>query len=219
MIVSIHQPDFLPWLGFFDRWEKSDVYIVLDDVQFLRRGWHHRDKLKTHNGVIWLTIPVKKKGLYHQTIKEVKIDNQSDWVRKHLNTIKIAYEGASSFDKIYSKIKEIYKKNHSFLIDLNMDLLRFVASELRINTPIALASDFSIQSSSTQRLVDLVKSVHGSIYITGLGSKNYLDESLFKKESVKVLWHEFEHPVYHQFHGEFIPMLSSLDYLMMRNKT
>lgn len=215
MIVTIHQPDFLPWLGFFDRWRQSDLYIVLDDVQFLRRGWHHRDQIKTQAGVAWLTIPIVKKGQYYQLLRDVKIDNETNWRDKHLKTIELNYKRAPNFSRCYEKFKEIYSLNHLFLIDLNMELLRFIAAELGITTPLKFASGFNVKSTSSQRLIDLVKSVGGDQYMTGSGSRDYLDESLFEKEGIKVLWQQFDHPVYNQLHGEFISMLSSLDFLMM----
>lgn len=215
MIVTIHQPDFLPWLGFFDRWKNSDIYIVLDDVQFLRRGWHHRDRIKTDKGAVWLTVPVCKKGKYDQLIRDVRIDNSTTWYLDHLKTIEHNYRKAANFDRCFREIKTIYDKKYSFLIDLNMDLLHFVRSELGIDKPAVLASDYGIKSVSTQRLVDLAKAVGGSTYLTGSGSRDYLEESLFNKENIKVKWQEYKHPVYEQLHGDFIPMLSSLDYLMM----
>lgn len=215
MIVTIHQPDFLPWLGFFDRWRKSDLFIVLDDVQFIRRGWQHRDKIKTKDGATWLTVPVVKKGKYHQLIRDVKIDNQTNWRYTHLKTIESNYNKAPDFEECFKRIKEIYDKKHLFLIDLNMDLLHLVAVMLRLTTPTVFASDYHVETTSTQRLVDLVKSAGGTVYLTGLGSKDYLDESLFNKENIEVIWHEFRHSAYRQLHGEFIPMLSCLDYLMM----
>lgn len=216
-VVTIHQPDFLPWLGFFDRWRKSDLYIVLDDVQFLRRGWHHRDKIKTPQGVNWLTVPVKKKGHYYQQIREVEIDNQSDWRHRHLNTVQSSYSKAPNFQRVYRELEGIYLREHEYLIDLNMDLLHFAASALCIETPIVFASDYKVSSSSSQRLSDLVKAVGGTVYLTGTGSEDYLDETPFSGSRIKVIWQKFEHPIYSQLHGVFEPMLSVLDYLMMAN--
>jgi hypothetical protein len=217
MIVTIHQPDFLPWLGFFDRWQKSDTYIVLDDVQFLRRGWHHRDKIKTQGGVQWLTIPVLKKSLYCQTIKEVKINNGENWRYKHLKTIQTSYGKTPNFDLVYGRLSEIYNREHDLLISLNMDLLEFCSSMLEIKTPVIFASAFHIKSAGSQRLVDLVQSVGGKEYLTGTGSRDYLDEALFNKEGINVCWQKFQHPAYQQLHGRFEKMLSVLDFLMMRD--
>lgn len=216
MVVTIHQPDFLPWLGFFDRWAKSDLYIVLDDVQFLRRGWHNRDKIKTRDGVKWLTVPVLKKGQGHQIIRDVRIDYGSNWHQKHLGTIEASYKKAANFDHCFERIRQIYSRKPTFLLDLNMDLLRFVGDELGITSPLAFASDYDIDSTGSRRLLDLVKVVSGSAYLTGEGSKAYLKEALFNREKIQVVWQEFEHPVYRQLHGPFVPMLSVLDFLMMQ---
>ena len=217
MIVTIHQPDFLPWLGFFDRWKKSDLYIVLDDVQFIRRGWHHRDKIKTQNKIKWLTVPVQKKGRYHQAIKEVKIDQQENWNQKHLKTIQTAYKKAPNFDFVFGKLSEIYNREYNLLIEFNMDLLRLCSKMLDVDTPLVFASDFNVKSTGGQKLVDLVQSVGGKEYLTGSGSRDYLDEELFKKVGISVRWQEFEHPVYKQLYGSFEKMLSVLDFLMMRD--
>lgn len=215
MIVTIHQPDFFPWLGFFDRWKQSDLYIVLDDVQFLRRGWHHRDKIKTVEGVQWLTVPVIKKHRYTQQIREVMLDSTQDWRRKHLRMIRMVYGQSPNFDDIYPWLEHIYQQEHESLLDLNMTLLKACASLLEITTPFQYASTFHIHASGTQRLVELVKAVQGNIYLTGNGSRAYLDETAFQKEQITVRWQEFKHPIYPQLYGDFQPGLSVLDFLMM----
>lgn len=216
MIITIHQPDFLPWLGFFDRWKKSDLYIILDDVQFLRRGWHHRDRIKTSQGPMWLTVPVQKKGNYNQLIRDVKIDNTIPWRDKHLRTLEMHYGKAPNFHYCFKSLQEIYAHEHISLIDLNMDLLRFLGAAFTIGTPVVFSSDYATPTNSSQKLVDLVKRAGGSYYLTGLGAKEYLDEGLFEQEQIKVIWQKFQHPVYPQLHGDFVPMLSSIDYLMMQ---
>jgi len=215
MRVTIHQPDFLPWLGFFDRWRKCDLYIVLDDVQFIRRGWQHRDKIKTKDGARWLTVPVIKKGKYFQKISDVKIDNSLDWVAKHLKTIEINYGKAPNFERWYGKIQQVYRRKYSYLIDLNMDLLRLVAEEFRLSSPVVFSSRYGIKSTSSQRLVDLSRAVGADEYFTGLGSRKYLDTGLFERFGIRVVWQDFECPAYSQLHGEFIGKLSVLDFLMM----
>lgn len=214
MIVTIHQPDFLPWLGFFDRWRKSGLYIVLDDVQFLRRGWHHRDKIMTASGPAWFTVPIFKKGKYSQFIKDVEIDNTVPWQRRHLRAIEYSYKRAPNFNYCFEKLQAAYNKKYSFLIDLNMELLRFAAEILGIITPLVYASSFNIREKGSERLISLLKAVNSDTYLTGLGSRDYLDEMLFRKEQIKVVWQEYKHPVYPQLHGNFTEKLSVLDYLM-----
>lgn len=213
--VTIHQPDFMPWLGFFDRWRVSDLFIVLDDVQFIRRGWHHRDKIKTPSGVQWLTVPVRKRGRNRQLINEVELDNEGDWRRRHLETIRHAYHSAPEFREVFAALEEIYARPHRLLIDHNLDLLRFAAARLGVDTPLEFSSNIGSDSAGTQRLVDLVKAVGGRVYVTGTGSREYLEESLFASADLEVRWQEFQHPVYRQLYGDFVPKLSILDYLMM----
>lgn len=216
MTVTIHQPDFLPWLGFFDRWLKSDLYIVLDDVQFLRRGWQNRDRIKTSDGAAWLTVPVLKKGRYDQLIRDVMIDDSTPWRSNHLKTIGHNYKKAPNFDRCFKEVEKIYGMGQKRLMDFNMSLLSYAASELGIKTPIAYASTFHVTTKASERLIDLVKAVGGKRYMTGTGSRDYLNEELFAREGIEVIWHEYKHPVYDQLSGDFIPELSVIDYLMMR---
>ena len=215
-VVTIHQPDFLPWLGFFDRWKNSDLFIVLDNVQFLRQGWHNRDKIKIPGGVRWLSVPTIRKGKFEQEIRDVLIDYQHDWPRKFLETIRHAYGKAPNFDRIFPDIVSCIKTRHSLLIDLNMNLLRWAADELEINAPMILASTLQADSKATMRLVELTTLVGGEVYFTGTGARDYLEAQYFEAAGIEVRWQEFEHPVYPQLHGRFEAGLSVLDYLMMR---
>jgi len=216
MIVTIHQPDFLPWLGFFDRLHKCDLFIVLDDVQFLRRGWHHRDIIKTPNGIKWITVPVLKKGKYNQNINEVLIDNSKNWQKKILGLISNSYQKAPNFVSVYESIVKIITKNHHKLINLNMDLIQYCADVLDIKKKIIFSSSFKTNLKATEKLVYLVKEVGGIAYLVGSGSRYYLDEDLFTIENIEVLWHNYDQHYYPQLHDEnFIKMLSVLDFIMM----
>jgi len=215
MIVTIHQPDFLPWLGFFDRWRQSDLYVVLDDVQFLRRGWHHRDKIKSPGGPAWLTVPVLKKGQYEQQIRETEIDWESPWPRRHEGLLGNAYRAAPGYARTMEALLEIYGRRHATLMELNLDLLRWAGERLGITVPMVLASSYDVGGVKTERLVRLMQAVGGTTYLSGLGAKAYLEEDAFAGRGLSVRWQSFEHPVYPQLHGEFAPMLSVLDFFMM----
>lgn len=214
-VITIHQPDFMPWLGFFDRWRHSDLYMVLDDAQFLRRGWHHRDKVKTSQGIQWLTVPVMKKDRSIQSIRDVIIDEGHDWRNKHLGTLRHAYGKAPQFHRVFHAVEEIYQHKHERLMDLNMELLKLFARIFAIDTPLVLASSLGVSGTSTQRLLDLVREVGGNVYLTGLGARHYLDEGPFQRAGIRVWWQQYQHPVYPQLHGSFVSMLSAIDYLMM----
>jgi hypothetical protein len=214
LIVTIHQPDFAPWLGFFDRWAASDLFVVLDDVQFLRRGWHHRDRIKTANGVRWLTVPVRKKERFDQPINEAKIDNGENWRDKHLKTIAAAYGKAPRFCELFARLEEVYSRGHKLLVELNMDLLGLFVRELGIDTPVVMASNLEVPGSGSRRLADMVEKLGGDTYLTGTGSRDYLCEEDFTERGMQVSWQEYRQPDYPQLHGPSESGLSVIDYCM-----
>ena len=216
MTVTIHQPDFLPWLGFFERWRASDLYVILDDVQFLRRGWHHRDKIKTPNGAKWLTIPVRKKKLYSQKINTVQIDYCRNWQKELFGTIYHAYSKAPNFAHVFHEISTIIDQDFPLLLDLNIALLKYCAAALEITTPMVFASEFNVASFKTDRLIELMQAVNGKVYLTGLGSEDYLEEEKFSQAGIGVRWQHISPTPYPQLYGEYLDKLSVLDYLMMQ---
>jgi hypothetical protein len=208
--VCIHQPDFLPYLGFFHRLLTTDHFIYLDDVQFIRRGWQHRDQIKTRDGVAWLTLSIQK-GHYHQQIREVLLSTDDKWVEDNLNLIRQAYAKSKYFNDVFPLVQSIYQAGHARMLDFNLAFLNLAFVLLDINVQTSLSSELNSAASSTRRLVDLVTAVQGKNYLTGNGSRDYLDESLFNKAGINVIWQNFKHPVYPQLHGDFVPMLSCLD--------
>jgi len=213
-IIVIHQPDFIPWIGFFDRLIKCDIFVALDDVQYIRRGWHHRDKIKSNSGSIWLTVPVKKKGHYDQLINEVEIDYSQNWISKHLKTLQHSYGKAKYFSKIFPKIEEIYLNNYKLLIDFNIAFIMLIINLFNIKVDMIFSSSLGCAGEKTDLLIDIVKKVGGNIYLSGLGSKSYLIENRFTNENLGLQWQDYKHPIYPQLHGQnFIPKLSALDYL------
>jgi len=212
-IVVIHQPDFIPYLGFFHRLCYCNVYVILDHVQLLKRGWHHRDKIKGPNGEYWLTIPINRKT-NSPPINKAKIDYSQNWVDKHLQTITHFYKKAKFFETIFPEIKLIYEKNYTLLIDLNMAMLKFFWKLFSINVKTIYSSSLNINSKKSFLIFDIMKDIGGTHYLSGIGAKNYLDDSLFCTENIEVTWHNFKHPVYPQLYKDFIPYLSCLDFAM-----
>ena len=211
-ITCIHQPDFAPYLGFFHRLLTTDHFIILDDVQFSRGGWQNRDRIKGRDRSIWLTLSLEK-GNYPKNINEANLSNDVMWVENNLNLIRESYSKAKYFSEIYPKIEIIYYADHIRMIDFNMAIINLALDYFEINVNMSYASEWAIATSSSQRLVDLVMAVGADVYLTGQGSKDYLDEQLFPNKGISVLWQEFKHPTYSQLHGEFEPMLSCLDIL------
>lgn len=188
--------------------------MVFDDVQFLRRGWHHRDKIKTREGATWLTLSVKK-GDYHQKINEVILgDVQEGWVDDNLNLIREHYQKAPCFSEYFPKIKEVYMAGYTKLVDINIAFLRMLFEIFEIRTKLVLASTLGAEGQNNERLINILKKVNGTHYLSGTGAKAYLDENVFAQEGIKVDWQKFTHPQYPQLHGDFIPNLSCLDILL-----
>lgn len=211
--VVIHQPDFLPYLGFFHRFLLADLWVVFDDVQFLAgsKSWHNRDKIKTAQGAKWLTVGVKKapRGII---INEIYLSDNG-WEERSLNLLKENYKKAPFFDEIFPRIEKLYSHDCVKLVDFNMRSIEMLMNIFDIKIETVFASTLKASVSKTERLVDLCKKVGATAYLTGSGSRAYLQESPFEAEGIKVIWQDFKHPVYPQLHGEFLPYLSSIDLL------
>ena len=211
--VCIHQPDFLPYLGFFHRLLSCDTFVILDDVQFLRRGWHHRDKIKTPAGVRWLSLSVKK-GDYQQQIKQVCLSNGDEWIESNLNLIRENYRKAPYFEENFPSIEAIYRTGFDLMIDLNLAFLNYFYVLFETEFEVVLSSDLRVEGRRNEKLKNLVSAVGGNVYLSGLGARSYLDEEVFQKAGISVEWQEFQHPVYSQLQEDFIPNLSCLDVLL-----
>jgi len=202
MIVAIHQPGFIPYLGFFHKWANCDLFVFLDDVQYPRRQFVNRNKIKTPNGAKWITIPVKQKGKYQQTITETQADNKKEWVKKVLNSVKLNYAKAPYFHYVYTEFRDLLGGYN--LSIMNVHLCRWMASELglHLNTKRSSWLD-GIEGASTERLISICKTVGANTYLSGPSGKNYQDEKLFEDAGIKVIYSSFKHPQYPQLWGEF----------------
>ena len=210
--VVIHQPDFLPYLGFFHRLIQCDYFVILDHVQFNKRGWHHRDKIKGPQGEKWISVPIKKINTL-QRINEVFIDNSSDWKKRHLNMLKAYYGKAVHFNEVFQGIEDIYKENHEQMSDFNVALIKLLMDAFGIKMEFCMSSTLEVETAKDQMNIDIVKKVGGIRYLSGTGALAYTNPELFEKEHIELVWQDFTHPVYPQLHGPFIPFLSSIDLL------
>lgn len=210
--ICIHQPDFAPYLGFFQRLLMSNHFILLDDVQFIRRGWQHRDRIKGRNGSVWLTLSLRK-GDFHQCINEVELSSDPKWIEDNLNLLRECYDKAECFREVFPRVEAIYRAGHRRMIDFNCALLDLAMDYFDISIPMSQASSYGIKGTSSARLLALVKATKGDAYLTGIGAHDYLDEDMFRSVGIQVRWQNFKHPVYPQLHGNFEPMLSCLDVL------
>ena len=213
-IVAIHQPDFLPYFGFFKKMYLADAFIYLDSVQISRGGWTNRDKIKTRQGAQWIKVNIKKANL-HEKIKNVKISYEYDWQSKSLNLIYENYKLSRHFDEIYPIVKKIFSFSPEYLIDFNLRALSILRELLGIKNKIFFSSDFNTTKTKNDLLVELLKKVKANTYLSGQGAKNYIDEKIFLENDFKVMYNNFDLPLYDQQHKGimFIEDLSIIDYL------
>ncbi len=210
--ICIHQPDFAPYLGFFQRLLMCRHFILLDDVQFISRGWQHRDRIKAQKGPTWLTLSLRKGDRYRH-IREVELGDDPEWIDNNLNLVRACYRKAAHFNEIFPRLEAIYHAGHHRMIDFNRAVLDLAMEYFEIAVPTSLASEYGINKSKTARLVALVQAAQGDTYLSGTGSRDYLDEEMFRAAGMQVIWQDFKHPLYPQLHGDFEPMLSCLDVL------
>jgi hypothetical protein len=218
MIVSIHQPAYLPWLGYFEKIIRSNVFIYLDTVQLEKNSYSYRNKIKTPQGSAWLTIPLKMKGHTSSVIKDVLIDNSQQWKKKHLKNIFFNYKKSPFFDELYPKIERLYQQDFDLFSDLAYQHLLFWLSELHIETKIIKSSSLDINSKKSDLILDLCSEFDADKYISGALGSGYLDEGDFKKKDIEVEYQNYQHPQYTQLHGDFLPNMSVVDFCMNSNE-
>jgi len=213
--VVIHQPDFMPYLGFFHRLSSADLYVVLDNVQFLSgsKSWHNRDKIKTRNGTeAWLTVPTQKMP-QKTPINEIMIAEGKEWRNSHLNLLKHNYRVAPFFAEIWPIVECLYSGNELMLADFTLSSIRMLMEQFDIQIEMLMASELDITGSSNDLLADILKKTGATTYLSGIGAREYFDPAPFHQAGVQVTWQQFKHPEYPQLHGPFVPYLSSLDLL------
>jgi len=214
-IVAIHQPNYLPWLGFFHKIASADIFVLLDIVQYPRgRSVANRNKIKTAQGAQWITIPISTskgqpdKGGY---LKVVPSDER--WKKKHLKALQINYGRAPYFQPHFDQISEILLSNQHFA-EMNIILIRYFLNQFDIHTPIYRLSEFTgFIGKKSQMIINICSHFGAAIYLSGRGAIVYNDEGAFAAKNIKIIYQEFTCPVYPQLHGEFIPNLSALDLL------
>jgi len=222
MLVAIHQPHFVPWLGYLDRMARADLFIVLDHVQFERRNYQNRTMIRLEDESRWLTVPVVQVS-QKERIVEKQVDNTETgsraWGPTHFKTLKYAYRKAAFFDHYAPRLREILEARWDRLVDLDLAMLDFLRESFEIRTPLKRSSEMKGEGARSALLLNLCKEIGPRCtFFGGLGgSRHYLDHDAFKAEGVGVQWQEFRHPTYEQCgDGPFIPGLMSLDLLFNR---
>jgi len=212
--VAIVQSNFIPWKGYFDLISAVDEIIIYDDMQYTRRDWRNRNKIKTPQGLQWLTVPVVCKGKYFQSIRATEIKG-SEWTLTHWKALELNYGRAPFFPEISEWIKPLYiNKDHTHISDLNRLFIGKICKYLNINTTITCSWDYKLVDGRTERLANLCAQAGGNRYITGPAAKDYIDEKIFTDMGISLSWFSYDgYPAYPQLWGEFIHGVTILDLL------
>lgn len=217
-ICAIHQPHYLPYLGYFDKMYHSDVFVFLDTVQFEKNGWQNRNKIRTSNGSQWLTVPVRRKKL-GQRIYDAKIDaTQVSWKRKHFRSIEQNYSKAKYFEKYWPELKKLYLETNTDSLSMfdmcGIEWLRFILIP-EWQGDVMLASDYEgISDEPTDRLIDLCQKFDCDMYYAGVGGQVYMNMNRLLNAGITVIWQRFEEKEYEQCYTPFLSGMGSLDYLL-----
>lgn len=213
MLVGIHQPHYLPWLRYFEKIARSDVFIALDNIQFSKNGWQNRNKVKGPNGPVLLTAPVH--ASLDGTIGATAIREDGKWRVKHAKTIEQLYRSAPHFDTYWPPLQALYAREWETLGALNRAMLTMWNDALGITTPVVYASDLAVPGEATERLINLVQAVGGDAYYSGAYAlEAYLDGDRLAEAGIELVIQEWTAPVYPQRYGEFVKDLAVVDLLM-----
>ena len=213
--VVIHQPDFLPYLGFFHRLLHADLFVILDNAQYVNgtsQSWMNRDKVKTSKGEKWLTVSVKK-AARETPINRIELSDNADWKKNNLNLIRHNYRDAPYFAEIYPYVEQLYAYDGELLIEFNLKSIEMLMRLLDIKIPTVFASTLQSAGKKNELLIDILQKVEATYYLSGIGAKAYFEPEPYEKAKIEVVWQDFVHPIYPQLHDTFIPYLSSIDVL------
>lgn len=215
--VAIHQPNFMPWLGYFNKMSMVDVFVLLDDVQVPQgKSVASRALIKNNQGELWISVPTSNKSArmdYHN----IEIVNNTPWKAKTLKTIKLAYQKAPYFNTFFEQFAAVYMTPHENLFNLNFDILVFLKNSLKLKAELRLSSELTPDPLLTgdMKILSILEKLSATTYVsgTGGGSRRYIVESDFAVRKIELVWQHFKSPIYNQLHGTFITNLSAIDYL------
>ena len=216
MIVAAHQPQYLPWAGYFDKMDRADAFVLLDTVQFKKNEWQNRNRFRTAEGWQWVTVPVLQRS--GQLIGEVNIDpSRSTWARKHAQALKTCYGSAPHCGLVADRLEPIWEGTWELLSPLNCEAIRILMELLGLETPVHLASQLSEAPEEPDlRLIEFCRQLGADTYLAGAGGPDYMDMARWEESGIEVVVQHFEHPIYEQPFDEFVPGLSIVDLLCSR---
>lgn len=213
MKVAIHQPQYLPWLGYLAKWAAADVFVFLDTVQYEKNGWQNRNRVRTADGAHWLTVPVH--AHLGMPLAEVAVDTTQPWRARHLRALEHAYARAPYLAAYQTALHGLLDREWDRLAPLAVASAEWLARATGISTPTRLASGLGVETDdATGRLVAICETLGADTYLAGGHGARYMDAERFRAAGITVLYQRYEHPVYPQQHGEFMPFLSGVDLLL-----
>jgi len=214
MILTAHQPAYLPWLGLFHKIAVSDIYVYLDSVQFEKNSFINRNKINTASGPVWLTVPVFAKNHFNKTIKDLEIDNSKDWRTSHWKSIYLNYKKALYFSKYAEFFEDTYKKEWRYLADLCDHMLRYFLKELGIKVDYYKSSELGLKEHKSELILEMSKKLGANLYVFGALGKDYAKKEGFAEAGIKIYFQDYRHPKYSQLWGkEFSPYMGIVDLL------
>jgi hypothetical protein len=213
--VAILQSNYIPWKGYFDVIGLADEFVLLDDVQYTKNDWRNRNRIKTQQGVAWLTIPVKQSGLFGQRIDEVRVAGDR-WRLKHWRSIVQSYGSAPFFATYRDRLEELYAESAERLSDVNRRFLEALCDLLGLRTRISSSTDYPSGKGRTERLVEICRSLGATTYLSGPAARGYLDETLFASVDISVEYMDYGgYREYAQLYPPFEHAVSVVDLLLM----
>ncbi len=217
MIVAVHQPQYLPWLGYFDKIDRADVFVLLDNVQYKKNEWQNRNRIKTASGAQWVTVPVTY--TFPQRINEVAINRRDNWRHKQRQALLSNYRKTPFWDDLAPFVEEILSPDWELLAPLNIFGVRRLAEILGIGTPLYVASELpALPEDPDGRLIAITKHFGANTYLAGRGGRDYMDLMRYEQEGVEVVFQDYHHPVYEQRFGPFEPFMSVVDLIFNHGK-
>ena len=213
MKLAAHQPQYLPWLGYFDKMDLVDRFVLLDTVQYKKNEWQNRNRIRTAEGWQWLTVPVRYR--FPMTIREVRADESSPWRRKHREALRIHYARAACREAVQPAVEALLEEPFADLAALSIRTVRLLAGLLGVRTPILLASDLGdLPEGADARLIALCRRFGCETYLAGAGGQDYMELEAYRRAGIRVEFQAFRHPVYPQPYPGFEANLSAVDLVM-----
>lgn len=214
MIISINQPAYLPWLGYFDRLAKSDVHVILDTVQFEKNSVTNRNKIRNATGWSWVTVPVSTSGRFGDLpISKIEVDRKQTWARKHWQALKSNYGRTGHFEEHAVFFEALYAKQWPLLAPLLLETTRYLLDVLNVRPKLVMASELNPEGAKSDLVLNICRALKATTYISGPFGRDYLDRDRFREAGIKIVFHDYRHPVYQQAFEGFEPYMSVIDLL------